>query len=100
MKRESGAALISVLFKSTQFNNMETATLHKWHELNQEGDTTVEWDPDDSNQVEMVKKSFNDMKAKGYRFFEKKKGGEPGRRIDVFDPSIEKMVMVKQIVAG
>ena len=79
---------------------METAVLHRWHELNHEGDTTVEWDPNDAASTDIARKTFEAMKAAGCHFFEKKHGGGAGRRIDRFDPEIERMVMVKQIVAG
>lgn len=74
--------------------------LHFMAELNHEGHTEISWSEDDPDTIEAARIAFDAAKKAGFHMFEKGKGYKPGRRIDKFDPSLERIVMIKNIVAG
>jgi hypothetical protein len=81
---------------------METTLEAKKHvlcELNREGHTEVRWNPAQPDSVAAARASFDAMKKAGYHMFASE-DGKPGRRIDSFDPTVERIIAVKQIVAG
>lgn len=69
----------------------------KWDE----GDTRIEWDPKQTDQVEAARKHFVDLKAKGYKAYRvDPKSSEKGELIKEFDPKIEKLVMIPAFAGG
>lgn len=69
-------------------------------ELDDTGDTRIQWDPGDADQVAAAKKKFADLKARGYRAFAVKKSGSPGELLDEFDPMEERIIMSPHHVGG
>jgi hypothetical protein len=69
-------------------------------ELDRTGDTRLQWDPNEKDQVEAAKKKFAELKAKGYRGFSVNKKGTKGDILDDFDPHEERILMVPQMVGG
>lgn len=65
-----------------------------------EGDVKVIWDADKEAEVDAAETQFNSLKKKGYVAFAVDKKGEAGKRLDKFDPEIEKMIMVPQLQGG
>jgi len=68
--------------------------------LGTEGDTKVIWDSENEDEVENAKKTFNDLKKKGYSAFSVKKNGEKGSRLDKFDSEEEKMILAPALQGG
>ena len=65
------------------------------------GDTKIVWDPDNREEVENAKKTFDDLvKNKKFAAFTVKKGGEKHKRIYTFDKFEEKLIMVPQFQGG
>jgi len=68
--------------------------------LGMEGDTKVIWDSESEDEVENARKTFNDLKKKGYSAFSVKKNGEKGSRLDTFDSEEEKMILTPALQGG
>lgn len=68
--------------------------------LDHTGDTRVMWDPRIKDEVDNAKKTFADMKKKGYLAYTVKKNGDPGEVIQEFDPQAGKIIMAPQLVGG
>lgn len=64
------------------------------------GDTKIIWSSDNRDEVENARRTFNDLKAKGYAAFSVKKDGERGSQIREFDRDAEKLIMVPQLRGG
>ena len=58
--------------------------------LNQLGDEKVEWDPQDREQTEKAKTRFDELKAKGYEFYEAVE--TRGKRITEFSKGLGKFI--------
>lgn len=69
--------------------------------LNRTGDFKVIWDSDQPAEVEQARKTFNDLKTKGYAAFKVvSKDGAKGEQVRIFDPNEERLIMVPAIVGG
>lgn len=66
------------------------------------GHTTVNWDPENTSEVQAARDTFNAMKAKGYSAFYVKSvmTEKQGRRMDDFDKGAEKVILVPPLVGG
>ena len=64
------------------------------------GDSKVAWDSEKPDEVEAAKKMFNDLVGKGYVAFKVKGEGKKGERIQAFDPSEERLILVPPIAGG
>lgn len=65
------------------------------------GDTKLIWDKTKPAEVENARRTYNDLKAKGYAAFRVSgKDGEQGEQMTAFDPSAERMIMVPPMVGG
>lgn len=66
-----------------------------------EGDTKIEWDSDNKEEVKLAKEHFIKLLDKGYTAFGVKKDGTKGNvRIEEFDPDIEKIILVPRLAGG
>ncbi len=66
-----------------------------------EGDTKNIWDPDNPDEVEAAKATYDRLVAKGYRAFAVTgKDGEKGDQIDKFDPSAGRMILCPPLQGG
>lgn len=69
--------------------------------LGKEGDTKTIWDSDNPDEVEVARKTFNDLVGKKkYLAFAVKKDGDKGERISEFDPKLGKMILVPPMQGG
>jgi hypothetical protein len=68
--------------------------------LDKTGDTKVIWDKDNSDEVATAKRTFDDLRKKGFTAFSVKKGGEKDELITEFDKNAEKIILVPRIVGG
>lgn len=67
--------------------------------MGREGDTKVVWDADSPDEVENAKRTFDDLRKKGYWAYEVETDGK-GNLITKFDPEIEKMILAPQMAGG
>ena len=69
-------------------------------ELGPQGDTKVIWDADEEAEVKVAKRTFNELKSKGYYAYKVKRDGDKGRVIHEFDPDAEKIIMALPMRGG
>lgn len=58
--------------------------------LNQSGDEKIEWNPADEESTSKAKQKFDDLKAKGYEFFEV--ADAKGKQIKKFSKKLGKVI--------
>lgn len=58
--------------------------------LNQSGDETISWDPEDTAAVETAKKKWDELKKAGYRFYEAVESR--GKEVKKFKPNLGKVI--------
>lgn len=65
------------------------------------GDTKVMWDSDNADEVAAAKKTFDDLRAKGFLAFKVVgKAGDKGEQITKFDPEAERLIMTPPMRGG
>jgi hypothetical protein len=70
------------------------------HVMDRTGDTTLEWDKDNADEVENARETFTRLRGKGHRAFRVNPSGGKAQRMDTFDPSAEAMIMVPHVGGG
>jgi len=68
--------------------------------LDETGDTKLIWDSDNDDEVKNAKRTFDDLKKKGYAAFKVDKKGEKGSIMEEFDADAEKIIMAPQMRGG
>lgn len=65
------------------------------------GDTKILWSKDNEDEVDNARRTFNDMKKKGYTAFSVVgKKGEQGEQMRDFDPDAERIIFTKPAQGG
>ena len=62
-------------------------------EMGKSGDTRVTWDSRNQAEVENARRTFVELRAKGYLAWSVKRDGEKNEQITVFDPHAERIIM-------
>ena len=68
--------------------------------LGREGDTKVMWDPSNRDEVGVARRTFSDLKKKGFSAFRVMPDGEQGEQVREFNPEDEKIIMVPALQGG
>ncbi len=69
--------------------------------MGKDGDVKKLWDSTKPDEVADAKRSFDDLRKKGYLAFRVTgKEGEKGEQMREFDPDAERMIMVPQMRGG
>jgi hypothetical protein len=69
--------------------------------MGQAGDTKVIWDSDNAEEVKNARRTFGDLRAKGFLAFRVEPGsGKKGTQITEFDAEAEKLIMVPAMRGG
>lgn len=71
--------------------------------MGQRGDTKVEWDPENEEEVEAARKHFARLVEKGgrgFRAFAVARAGQRGEPIDEFDPEVGQIILVPPMAGG
>lgn len=74
--------------------------IHEMRTMGSSGDTKIIWDSEQEDEVANAKRTFTDLKKKGYAAFAVAAKGKPGERITEFDPTAESLIMVPAIAGG
>lgn len=74
-----------------------TSTLHV---LDDTGDTRIEWNPANPDEVEIARKAFQTAKDKKMLTYRTRADGTAGEQIRTFDPAAERIIATRQIVGG
>ena len=64
------------------------------------GDLKVIWDSGNEDETKAAEDQFKSLIKKGFIAFSVDKKGEKGKKITVFDPDAEKIIMIPAIVGG
>lgn len=76
-------------------------TDHEMAIMGQSGDTKLIWDKDNEIEVANAKRSFDDLRSKGFLAFKViGKSGEKGEQITEFDPNSERLILVPPMRGG
>ncbi len=68
--------------------------------MDKTGDSKTIWDPENEDEVEAAKNSFDELTDKGYSAFDVKAAGRKGARMNKFDPEAGKVIMVAPLQGG
>lgn len=74
---------------------------HAFATMDGTGDTKTTWDPNNPEEVAIAKRTFDELKAKGYVAYRVDgKNGEKGEVMKEFDPSAARMILAKPMRGG
>lgn len=62
--------------------------------MGREGDVKTIWNPRNADETENARKTFTDMRAKGYLAFKVKEDGGQGEQMTAFEPEAAKMILM------
>lgn len=83
---------------------MQTSVLevedHMLAIMDDTGDTRVQWDRTDSQQVAKARAKFDELKKRGYMAYSVNKKGDMGEIINNFDENAERIIMHSQMIGG
>jgi hypothetical protein len=69
--------------------------------MGESGDTKVLWSRENPDEIESARKTFRDLKAKGFAAFKcVGKNGDQGEQVDTFDPNAERYIFVPPMRGG
>lgn len=68
--------------------------------MGREGDTKISWSPDSAVEVDEARRSFENMKRKGYMAFRTNRDGTKGEQIREFDPHAAAIILAPQMQGG
>ncbi len=68
--------------------------------MGRQGDTKIIWSPDNKPEVEAAKKTFDDLRAKGYLAFAVEADGSKGKQIFSFEPHAAKIILSPPMRGG
>jgi hypothetical protein len=74
--------------------------LNQMNVLDRSGHTSVKWNPDNDDEVQVARITFEELTKKGYRAFTVGRFGRQGDRLDTFDPEAGEIMMVPQLKGG
>ena len=75
-------------------------TIREMRTLGTAGDTKLVWDSEQNDEVENARRTFDNLKAKGFAAFAVGAEGKKAEQVRKFDPNAEKLIMVPQIQGG
>jgi len=79
----------------------EQIPAHQMSVMGREGDTKIIWDKDNEDEVDNARRSFDDLRAKGYIAYEVTgKDGSKGKLMTEFDPDAERIILSPPMVGG
>lgn len=68
--------------------------------IDQTGDTKTIWDPDNQDEVDVARDTFDALKRKNYIAYTVNERGKKGNVITKFDPELGKIIMIPPVVGG
>ena len=78
----------------------EAKVRHQMSVLNEEGDTKIEWDTDNKDEVKQAERTFKELTKKGYKAFEMCEEGNKGEEMEEFDKEAERIIFVPPMAGG
>lgn len=68
--------------------------------LDRTGDTKLIWNSDKPAEVDNARRTFDDLKKKGYLAYSVNREGDKGEVLKKFDPHAERIIMSAPVVGG
>jgi hypothetical protein len=68
--------------------------------MNELGDTKVQWNPSNEDEIEVAEEMFDKLIDKGHLAYTVKKDGSKGKMIKKFKPSAGMIIMVPPVKGG
>jgi hypothetical protein len=68
--------------------------------LDESGDSRIQWDRNNPEQVAAAQSRFNELRAKRYLAYKVDAKGGQGEVIDKFDPSAERIILHAPMIGG
>ena len=68
--------------------------------LDKSGDTRIEWDPNNEDEVANAQRTFQEMKKRGFVAYAVRRRDQRGEVVREFDPSAEKLILAMPHVGG
>lgn len=68
--------------------------------LGRAGDTKVIWSRDNADEVANARRTFDDLRAKGFLAFRVKDDAGKGEQIHSFDPHAERLILAPPMRGG
>lgn len=68
--------------------------------MDRTGDTKLIWNSGNADEAAAARKTFTDLKAKGFVAYSVKKKGARGKALAAFDPDAEKIIMSPPMAGG
>ena len=68
--------------------------------LDASGDTKTIWNPDNPDEVEAARRTFDSLRAKGYLAYSVKGDGDKGEVLREFNPGLGKIIMAPPLAGG
>lgn len=68
--------------------------------LGREGDVKTVWDPENAEEVKAAKRTFDDLRKKGFLAFAVKRNGDKGEQIREFDADAAKVILAPPMAGG
>jgi len=79
---------------------IDTTTHGELAVMDHTGDTKIIWSRDNEDEVENARRTFKDLKKKGYAAFRVDKKGDKAEQIHEFDANVERVIFVPPMVGG
>lgn len=74
--------------------------VHAMRIMDDTGDTKKTWDPSAPDEVEDARRTFDDLKKKGYTAYRINEDGEPGEVMRKFDSQAKAVIMRPAMKGG
>ena len=68
--------------------------------IDKTGDTKTIWDPDNQDEVDVARATFDALKKKKYIAYSVSSNGKKNEIIHRFDPELGKIIMIPPVVGG
>lgn len=77
-----------------------SAVMNEMCVMDETGDTKTIWNPENVDEVQAARDTFDLLKRKNYLAYSVKNDGEKGNIIRKFDPELGKIIMVPPVIGG
>ena len=75
-------------------------TKHTLSAMGIAGDTKVEWNPDNEDEVKVAERTFSDLTKRGFKAFRVYDDGKKGQELEEFDKFAEKILLIPPMAGG
>ena len=70
------------------------------HVMDLTGDTKTIWNPEVRAEIDQAKKTFDDLRAKGYTAYRVDENGKKAQIMTTFDPAAGKIILSPAMAGG